>query len=327
MPSSWLTKTLNLVAQANAEPIGRARQYCRPHEVRWTVWVRELDSEAGARSAVRVRGMETPDPAETSDVTTRRGTQIPIIGFGTWQIQGDAAREAASAALEVGYRHIDTATVYGNERQIGQALSDSKIAREELFVTTKLPGNATNVRATIEQSLSDLGIDYVDLWLIHWPPARSYVRRANSSLALYEAMLTLRDEGLARAIGVSNYSAEEIDALTKATADAPEVNQIPWSPNLHDESLQRDLDQRDVRLEGYSPFKTSRLDDPRLGEIASSVGVSAAQVVLRWHVQHGIIVIPKSVHRARIRENLDIFSFSLSAEAMRTLDGFASVRR
>jgi len=267
--------------------------------------------------------MVTPEHDATNDVTTRRGAQIPIVGFGTWQIQGNAAREAVSTALEVGYRHIDTATVYGNERQIGRALLDSKIDRDELFITTKLPGNATSVRATIEQSLTDLGIDYVDLWLIHWPPAQSYGPTGNSSQAMYEAMLTLRNEGLARAIGVSNFSIEEIDELTKATAEAPEVNQIPWSPSLHDESLQRDLDLRDVRLEGYSPFKTSRLDDPVLAEIASSLGVTTAQVVLRWHLQHSIVVIPKSVHRERILENLDIFSFSLSADAMRRLDALA----
>jgi 2,5-diketo-D-gluconate reductase A len=271
--------------------------------------------------------MATPEHAGTSEVTMRRGARIPIVGFGTWQIQGNAAREATSTALEVGYRHIDTATVYGNESQIGQAILDSKIAREELFITTKLPGNARSVRSTIEQSLSELRTDYVDLWLIHWPPAHSYGRTGNSSQALYEAMLTLRDEGLARSIGVSNYDIEEIDQLSKATGDAPEVNQIPWSPNLHDESLQRELDLRDVRLEGYSPFQTSRLDDPVLQEIASSVGVSAAQVLLRWHVQHGIIVIPKSVHKERIRENFDVFSFSLSPEAMRWLDDFTSVRR
>ena len=270
--------------------------------------------------------MDTPESAATS-VTTRRGLRIPIIGFGTWQIQGKAARDSASIALELGYRHIDTATVYGNERQIGQAISDSNIARDELFITTKLPGNATSIRSTIEQSLADLGIDYVDLWLIHWPPAQSYGRTGNSSLALFESMLTVRDEGLARAIGVSNYSIGEIDELTSATGDAPEVNQIPWSPKLHDQSIQRDLDLRDVRLEGYSPFKTSRLDDPVLKEIASGIGVSAAQVLLRWHVQHGIVVIPKSVHRDRIRQNLDIFGFSLGADAMGRLDDLTSVRR
>src|SRR5580693_6011298 len=160
-----------------------------------------------------VRVMVPPEHDASSDVTLRRGAQIPIVGFGTWQIQGNAAREAVSTALETGYRHIDTATVYGNERQIGRALLDSNIARGELFITTKLPGNAKNVRATIEQSLSDLGVDYVDLWLIHWPPAGSYGPTGNSSQAMYEAMLTLRDEGLARAIGVSNYSIEEIDEL------------------------------------------------------------------------------------------------------------------
>jgi 2,5-diketo-D-gluconate reductase A len=292
--------------------------------VQKTVLVRKLlISENQRPSTVIVRVMVTPEHDATSDVTTRSGAQIPIVGFGTWQIQGNAAREAVSIALEVGYRHIDTATVYGNERQIGRALLDSAIARDQLFITTKLPGNATGVRATIEQSLSDLGIDYVDLWLIHWPPAQSYGPTGNSAGVMYEAMLALRDEGLAHAIGVSNFSIQEIDELTKATADAPEVNQIPWSPSLHDESLRRDLDLRDVRLEGYSPFKTSRLDDPVLEEIASSLGVSTAQVVLRWHIQHGIVVIPKSVHRERIRENLDIFSFSLRADAMRRLDALA----
>ena len=249
---------------------------------------------------------------------------MPIVGFGTWQIQGDAARQAVLIGLETGYRHIDTATVYGNERQIGQALKDAKIDRDELFITTKLPGNAKSVRATLEQSLADLGVDYVDLWLIHWPPAESYRATGNSSRALYESMLTLRDEGLARAIGVSNYSIEEIDLLITATADAPEVNQIPWSPYLHDEAIAHDLSLRGVLLEGYSPLKTSRLDDPVLQEIASGIGASAAQVVLRWHVQHGIVVIPKSVHEARIRENFDVFGFSLNSDAMRRLDALAS---
>jgi diketogulonate reductase-like aldo/keto reductase len=137
---------------------------------------------------------------------------------------------------------------------------------------------------------------------------------------LYEEMLAVRDAGLARAVGVSNYSIEEIDSLITATDDVPELNQIPWSPYLYEASLQRDLAARGVCLEGYSPFQTSRMDDPVLGEIASGLGVSAAQVLLRWHVQHGVVVIPKSVHPLRIRENFDIFGFSLGAEAMRALD-------
>jgi diketogulonate reductase-like aldo/keto reductase len=263
--------------------------------------------------------MDTPAQDHTH-VALRRGAQMPIIGFGTWQIQGDAARDAAFAALETGYRHIDTATVYRNERQIGRALADCGVGRDELFITTKLPGNATNVKKTIEQSLSDLGLSYVDLWLIHWPPARSYGQTGNSSVRLYEEMLAIRDAGLARAIGVSNYSIDEIDLLIAATADAPEVDQIPWSPYLYDESLQRDLAARGVCLEGYSPFQTSRMDEPLLGEIASSLGVSVAQVLLRWHVQRGVVVIPKSVHAERISENFDIFGFSLSADAMSELD-------
>jgi diketogulonate reductase-like aldo/keto reductase len=271
--------------------------------------------------------MEKPEHKSFNNVVLRRSTRMPIIGFGTWQIQGKAARNAVSTALELGYRHIDTATVYRNEHQIGQALAKSGVARDELFITTKLPGNAKNVKKTIEQSLSDLGVGYVNLWLIHWPPAQSYERTGNSSVSMFEEMLALRDDGLARAIGVSNYSIEEIDSLIAATGEAPEVNQIPWSPNLYDESLQRDLEARGIRLEGYSPFQTSRLDDPMLAEIASKVGVSAAQVVLRWHLQHGVVVIPKSVHLERIRENFDIFDFSLDAEAMGRLDDPASTGR
>lgn len=271
--------------------------------------------------------MDSPGITATSHVTTRSGARIPIVGFGTWQLQGDAALEATSIALQAGYRHIDTATVYGNERQIGRALSSSGLSRDELFITTKLPGDAANVRATLERSLEDLGIGHVDLWLIHWPPARSYGPTDNSSRVLYETMIALRDEGLARAIGVSNYSLEEIDELTAASGQAPEVNQIPWSPGVHDGSLRRDLDQRGVRLEGYSPLQTSRLDDPVLQEIAAHIGVSAAQVVLRWHIQHGIVVIPKSVHRHRILQNFDVFDFSIDATSMRSLDGLATSTR
>lgn len=245
---------------------------------------------------------------------------MPIVGFGTWQIQGRAARDAASSALEVGYRHLDTATVYGNEREIGWALAHSALARREVFITTKLPGSSTGVRRTIEQSLSDLGVDWVDLWLIHWPPARSHQQTPNRSGPLYQEMLTLRDEGLVRAVGVSNYSIGEIDELIETVGEAPEVNQIPWSPYRHDPSLQRQLETRGVCLEGYSPLQTSRLDDPAIVAIAARHGVSAAQVVLRWHVQHGIVVIPKSTHRSRIRENFEINSVVLDAGEMRTLD-------
>jgi 2,5-diketo-D-gluconate reductase A len=259
-------------------------------------------------------------------VTLRRGAAVPIVGFGTWQIKGRAARDAASIALEVGYRHLDTATVYGNEREIGRALADSALARSEVFITTKLPGNSTGVRRTIEQSLSDLGVDSVDLWLIHWPPAQSYEQTSNRSGELFQQMLTLRDEGLAGAVGVSNYSIDEIDQLIGTVGEAPEVNQIPWGPYRHNPSLRRQLETRGVCLEGYSPLQTSRLDDPAIVAIAARHGVSAAQVVLRWHVQHGIVVIPKSTHRSRIRENFEIMSVVLDAGEMRTLDELTPAR-
>lgn len=259
-------------------------------------------------------------------MTDASDTTIPILGFGTWQMEGDVALHAVETALEVGYRHLDTATVYRNESEVGAALAASAIPRDELFVTTKLPGNGTKVRATLEQSLSALRTDYVDLWLIHWPPALSYEHSNNSSVALYEEMLRLRDEGLARAIGVSNYSVAEIDELVAATGEAPEVNQIPWSPFVRDRLTQAELDARGVLLEGYSPLQTSRLDDPVLVEIAASVRKTPAQVVLRWHVQSGVIVIPKSSHPERILENFDIFDFSLDREAMARLDERSSAR-
>ena len=245
---------------------------------------------------------------------------MPIIGFGTWQLEGGTARSAVSDALELGYRHIDTASVYRNESDVGRAIADSGIARGDLFLTTKLPGNASNVRATMAKSLSNLGVDYVDLWLIHWPPAKSYQPATQSSQDLYEQMLVLRDEGAARAIGVSNYSAEEIDDLIAATSDSPEVDQIAWSPFRYDAPVQSALDARQIVLEGYSPLAMSRLEDPILMEIAASRGVTTAQAVLRWHVQRGVAVIPKSAHRERIRENFDVFGFALTGEDMDRLD-------
>jgi diketogulonate reductase-like aldo/keto reductase len=256
--------------------------------------------------------------AIVGSVVLRNGKPMPIIGFGTWQLRGGLVRAAVLRALEVGYRHIDTATLYKNEREVGCALAASGLRREQIFITTKLLSDAPSVRQAIERSLSDLQVDYVDLWLIHWPPPRA------TSRSMYREMLAARDEGLARAIGVSNYSIEEIDDLTEVTGDTPEVNQVPWSPFRHDHLWQRELDRRHVVLEGYSPLKGSRLDDPVLVDIAVAHGVTPAQVVLRWHVQHGIVVIPKSAQPDRIAENFDIFSFSLDAGSMSRLDELSS---
>jgi 2,5-diketo-D-gluconate reductase A len=248
-------------------------------------------------------------------VTLASGGVMPLVGLGTWQMSGSRCYDAVRAALDVGYRLIDTATIYGNEREVGRAVRDSGVAREELFVTTKLPPHdAGRERATIAASLRALGMESVDLWLIHWPP------RVAARVAAWKALLAIRDEGLARAVGVSNYRTAQLDELVAASGEAPEVNQIRWSPALYDAARLAEHHERGVVLEGYSPFKSSNLRDATLAEIASDHGASPAQVVLRWHVDHGVVVIPKSSHRARIESNFDLFGFSLSDEELRRID-------
>ena len=250
-------------------------------------------------------------PTRNPTVTIAPGVEMPLVGFGTWQANGrDALR-----ALEAGYRHIDTATMYGNEDQIGRALRDSGLARSDVFVTTKLPAeNAGRERETIDASLAALGLDHVDLWLIHWPPD------GHASTEIWQRFVEIAEEGLTRAIGVSNYDAAQIDEITEATGVAPAVNQIPWSPALYDAAVVAAHRARGVTLEGYSPFKTSDLNDPVLTEIAERHGVTARQVVLRWHVEHEFVVIPKSSDPERIAANFDVFGFSLDATDVARID-------
>jgi 2,5-diketo-D-gluconate reductase A len=252
---------------------------------------------------------------QTSSVMLAGGVQMPLVGFGTWQLRGRAGYEAVRYALEVGYRHVDTATMYGNETEVGRALRDCGLDREEVFVTTKLqPGDAGREREVLRDSLRALDCGYVDLWLIHSPPWR------RAGLATWQAFLELLQEGQVRAVGVSNYHIDQIDLLTGETGQAPAVNQIPWSPALHDPQVLAEHRRRSVVLEGYSPIKRTRLRDPLLVEIAAAHGVTPAQVVLRWHVQHQIPVIPKSGSRERIASNADLFGFTLSPEEMTRLD-------
>lgn len=243
------------------------------------------------------------------------GGVMPMVGFGTWQLGGRRAYEPVRYALEVGYRHIDTATMYRNEDEVGRALRDSGVDRGEVFVTTKLPpGNAARARATLAESLRALGTDYVDLWLIHWPPRRS------ASIPLWREFLALRDEGQCRSIGVSNYDIAQIDELTAATGQQPAVNQIPWSPAQHDPALLAAHAERGIAVEGYSSLKATSLRDPVLTEIAARHGVTPAQVILRWQLEHGITAIPKSAHPDRIKTNLDLFTFSLTPEEVARID-------
>ena len=255
---------------------------------------------------------------EQPTVPLRSGGALPLLGLGTWEMTGRPCYRAVRHALELGYRHVDTATMYRNEREVGRALRDSGLSREAMFVTTKLhPGDAGRERRTLEASLRALGMEYVDLWLVHWPPDRG------PGLRTWEQFLALRDEGLTRAVGVSNYSVTQVDELVQATGEAPEVNQVRWGPALYDPEEVEHHRRRGVVLEGYSPFKSTDLDDPVLAEVAGRHAATPAQVVVRWHLDHGVVVIPKSATPQRIAENFDVFGFSLDEEDLRRIDAMS----
>ncbi|MBD8080227.1 aldo/keto reductase [Cellulosimicrobium arenosum] len=259
----------------------------------------------------------TPTTSDPLPVPTALlpGGSIPLLGIGTWLSEGDDCYRAVRHALDVGYRHVDTATGYGNESQVGRALAESAVDRADVFVTTKLPPDAAGrERETLEASLRDLGTDYVDLWLIHWPPNKE------ASPWVWERFVELRNEGKVRSIGVSNYAVEQVDILSEQVGETPAVNQIPWSPADHDAQVAEQLGKRGVVLEGYSPFKRTDLDHPVLAEIGAAHDATPAQVVVRWHIDHGYVVIPKSVTPARIEENADVTRFSLSADELARID-------
>ena len=262
---------------------------------------------------------ETPTPQLPDDVLTfDSGGRMPLLGFGTWQIKGEEAVSATAAALEAGYRHLDTATVYGNEAEVGRALAESGVERSEVFLTTKCPPNrAGRERETLEQSLSTLGTDRVDLWLVHWPAE-------GSQTDIWRAFVEAREAGLARDIGVSNFDVQMIDDITDATGAAPAVNQIEWSPLLFDAKVLEEHRSRGVALEGYSALRGGTLENATIVEIAERLGRTPAQVIIRWHLQHGVVVIPKSRQADRIRSNADVAGFELSEDDMTALDGLGS---
>src|SRR6478735_5200939 len=227
-------------------------------------------------------------------VTLTAGSAMPLLGFGTWQSKGDDAVRSTSAALEAGYRHLDTATVYGNEGEVGRALAESGVARDDVFVTTKVPGDrAGRAIDTLRQSLDLLGTDHVDLWLIHWP--------TEVAVELWGELVEARESGLTREIGVSNFDTDLVDEVTKAIGAAPAVNQIEWSPLLFDAETIAEHQHRQVVLEGYSALRGGTLEHPTIVGIADRLGRTPAQVIIRWHLQHEIVVIPKSVNGDRIR--------------------------
>jgi len=244
--------------------------------------------------------------------------QMPLLGFGTWQIKGDDALRATSTALEAGYRHLDTALVYGNEVEVGRALAESSVPRDEVFVTTKCPPDRAGSGVdTIRESLDRLQLDRLDLWLIHWPGEGS----ANADL--WGDFVEAREADLVRDIGVSNFDAPLLDEVTKATGVAPAVNQIEWSPLLFDADVVADHRARGIVLEGYSALRGGTLEHPTIVGIAERLGRTPAQVIIRWHLQHEFVVIPKSVHADRIRSNGDVAGFELTADDMGTLDALS----
>jgi 2,5-diketo-D-gluconate reductase A len=248
------------------------------------------------------------------------GAQMPMVGFGTWPMRARQARAAVAAALDAGYRHIDTASMYANEAEVGQALRDSGLDRGEVFVTTKLrPTDAGRERAVLTASLRALGTEYVDLWLVHWPP-----RRAAAGRRIWRAVLALRDAGLARAVGVSNYRLAQVDDLIRETSEAPAVNQVHWNPRRYDAAVLAGHRERGIILEGFSPLKDTNLHDPVLTKIAAAHDVTSAQVVLRWHLEHQITVIPKSADPGRIAANIDLLGFALDADEVARIDSLAA---
>jgi 2,5-diketo-D-gluconate reductase A len=258
--------------------------------------------------------------SEPDRVEIAPGVLIPMIGFGTWDVRPPDSYGAVRAALDAGYRHIDTAYGYGNEGDIGKALQDSGIAREDVFLTTKIPSRRVGFEEeTVANSLKLLQTGYVDLWLIHDPP------EGGKSERLWEFLIAVRDHGSARTIGVSNYSTQQIDAVIKATGVTPAVNQIKWTPALFDRARLQENRDRGIQLEGFSAIRLTDLGDPDLVRIADAHGVTTAQVLLRWHIDHGVIALPRSIKPERIRANLDVWDFALTEPELAVIDAMSTI--
>ncbi|SUE14037.1 aldo/keto reductase [Rhodococcus gordoniae] len=251
-------------------------------------------------------------------VTLNNGVEIPQLGFGVFQIPEDETTAAVSAALETGYRHIDTAAIYGNEAGVGRALADSGLSRDELFITTKVWNSDQGYDATLrafDTSLTALGLDRLDLYLIHWPtPARDVYTDT------WRALERLVEEGRLRAAGVSNFQPAHLQRLLDGSSLVPTINQIELHPGLQQSELRAFHAEHGIATEAWSPLAQGAvLDDEAITSIAGRTGKSPAQVVLRWHLQLGNVVIPKSVTPSRIRENFEVFDFELTDEDMSTI--------
>ncbi|MES2875948.1 MAG: aldo/keto reductase [Patescibacteria group bacterium] len=266
---------------------------------------------------------------QTDNLILNDGYAMPRIGLGVWQAKdGNETRQAVKTAIETGYRLIDTAMVYQNEESVGQGIKDSGIDRNELFVTTKLWNSdhgAGKVRPALEASLRRLGLDYVDLYLIHWPtPERDLI------VETWKEFEALKADGLVKSIGVSNFRIEDLERLKAETGTVPAVNQIELHPNFQQHELREYARANGIRIESWSPIGGSKgnlLQDPTLANVGETHSKSPAQIVIRWHLQNDLIVIPKSVHAERIQENFNVFDFELSTSEMEQINGLQTGTR
>ena len=243
------------------------------------------------------------------------GNEIPLLGLGVWQVpDGRTCEEAVRWALEAGYRHIDTAQAYRNERSVGRAIRDVGLPREDVFITTKFYPGHSDPEAEVQRSLERLGVEAVDLYIVHWPQG--------GPTWAWDGMQRAKKQGYARSIGVSNFSVAELDAVLAEAEVPPVVNQVQFSPFEFRRGLLEACEQRGVALEAYSPLGTGRhLKDREVARVAERLGRTSAQVLIRWAIQRDVVVLPKSTHRERIEQNAQVFDFQLSDDDMRTLDG------
>jgi 2,5-diketo-D-gluconate reductase A len=255
------------------------------------------------------------------EITLNDGTSIPQLGLGTYRLDDETAHRVVAEALEIGYRHIDTATIYKNEKGVGRAIRESGIPRDDLYITTKLwNGDQPKARDAISSSLDRLGLEHVDLYLIHWPaPERGTYIDAWRSLEQFKA------DGWATSIGVSNFLVEHLDALAAVSSTVPVLNQVELHPLLQQVALRAEHANRGIATESWGPLGHGSVDlaveAPILNGIAEAHGKSVAQVVLRWHIQEGLIVFPKTSHKERLLDNISLFDFELTADDMAVIRG------
>jgi 2,5-diketo-D-gluconate reductase A len=258
--------------------------------------------------------------AATPVVVLNNGVEIPQLGFGTYQIAPREARDATLAALEVGYRHLDTAEMYANERQVGQAVRDSGIPRDEVFITSKLNNGFhayDDALKAFDRTLDDLGFERLDLFLIHWP-----LPKVGDFVETWTAMEELYRSGRVRAIGVSNFQAHHLQRILEQTGTVPAVNQIEVHPYLTQEPLRAFGAANGIATEAWAPIARGAVsDDATIAAVAERHGRTPAQVTLRWHLQRGDIVFPKSVTRSRVEENFAVFDFELTDDEMAAISG------